>query len=136
MSLFNIFDIAGSAVSAGSVRLNLVASNLANSESAASSENQAYRARQPLFATVLDDQQRGQSAGVKLTGVVESQAPVRREYHPDHPLADADGFIYLPNVNVMEEMANMISASRSYQTSVEVINTAKQMLLRTLSLGQ
>ena len=137
MSLFKVFDIAGSAMSAQSVRLNTVASNLANAESASSSINETYRARTPVFAAVMDALQNdGSAAGVKVLGIVESQAPLRREYRPDHPLADESGYINLPNVNTVEEMTNMISASRSYQTNVEVINTSKQMLLRTLSLGQ
>ena len=137
MSLFKVFDIAGSAMSAQSVRLNTVASNLANAESASSSINETYRARTPVFAAVMDVLQNdGSAAGVKVLGIVESQAPLRREYRPDHPLADESGYINLPNVNAVEEMTNMISASRSYQTNVEVINTSKQMLLRTLSLGQ
>ncbi len=138
MSLFKIFDIAGSALSAQSVRLNTVASNLANAESVSSSEKQAYRARQPLFAAVMDalSADAGASAGVKVQGIVESQAPLRREFRPEHPLADAEGFVHLPNVNVVEEMANMMSASRSYQTNTEVISTSKQLLLRTLGLGQ
>ena len=137
MSLFKVFDIAGSAMSAQSVRLNTVASNLANAESASSSVNETYRARTPVFAAVMDALQNdGSAAGVKVLGIVESQAPLRREYRPEHPLADEGGYINLPNVNTVEEMTNMISASRSYQTNVEVINTSKQMLLRTLSLGQ
>lgn len=137
MSLFKVFDIAGSALSAQSVRLNTIASNLANAESVASSEGQTYRARQPVFSAMLDSLDTdGAAAGVQVLGVVESQAPLRREYRPEHPLADAEGYIHMPNVNAIEEMANMISASRSYQTNVEVINTSKQLLLRTLALGQ
>lgn len=138
MSLFKIFDIASSAMSAQSVRLNTIASNLANAESVATSEKQAYRARQPLFTAVMDalSEDAGASAGVKVQGIVESKAPLRREFRPDHPLADAEGFVHLSNVDVIEEMANMVSASRSYQTNTEVINTSKQLLLRTLSLGQ
>jgi flagellar basal-body rod protein FlgC len=137
MSLFKVFDIAGSAMSAQSVRLNTVASNLANAESASSSTNETYRARTPVFAAVMDALQNdGSAAGVKVLGIVESQAPLRREYRPEHPLADESGYINLPNVNTVEEMTNMISASRSYQTNVEVINTSKQMLLKALSLGQ
>lgn len=134
MSLFKVFDIAGSAMSAQSLRLNVVASNLANAESASSSTEQTYRARQPVFAAVMDSAQQ-EAGGVQVLGIVESQAPVRRDYRPDHPLADGDGYVNLPNVNVVEEMANMISASRSYQTNAEVINASKQMLLRTLNLG-
>lgn len=139
MSLFKVFDIGGSAMSAQALRLNVVASNLANAESAASSTGETYRARQPVFAAVLDAVRGGGTApaggGVRVLGIVESQAPLRREYRPDHPLADAEGYVYLPNVNVIEEMANMISASRSYQTNAEVVNTVKQLLLRTLQLG-
>jgi flagellar basal-body rod protein FlgC len=139
MSLFKVFDIGGSAMSAQALRLNVVASNLANAESAASSTGETYRARQPVFAAVLDAVRGGGTTpaggGVRVLGIVESQAPLRREYRPDHPLADAEGYVYLPNVNVIEEMANMISASRSYQTNAEVVNTVKQLLLRTLQLG-
>lgn len=137
MSLFRVFDIAGSALSAQSVRLNTVASNLANAESAASSTGETYRARHPVFAAVLEQAgEDGAAAEVRVLGIVESQAPLRREHRPDHPLADAEGYVHLPNVNAIEEMANMISASRSFQANVEVINTSKQLLLRTLTLGQ
>jgi flagellar basal-body rod protein FlgC len=137
MGLFSIFDIAGSGLSAQSLRLNLTASNLANADSASSSTNQTYRARQPVFAAVLDGAGGTTgAAGVRVLGVVESQAPLRMQYAPGHPLADAAGYIHLPNVNVVEEMANLISASRSYQSNLEVINTSKQLLLRTLTLGQ
>lgn len=139
MSLFNVFNIAGSAMSAQSVRLNVISSNLANVESASSSINQTYRARQPVFATVMDGIENDvaqSSVGVRVLGIVESEAPPRTEFQPDHPLADDEGYIHLPNVNAIEEMANMISASRSYQTNVEVVNTTKHLLLRTLSLGQ
>ena len=138
MSLFTIFDIAGSALGAQAVRLNLVASNLANADAMASSLDRTYRARRPVFATALENAGFGVpgAAGVAVRGVVESQAPLRREYRPEHPGADDQGYVYRPNVNVMEEMADMISASRSFQTNVEVINVSKQMLLRTLSLGQ
>ena len=137
MGFFKIFDVAGSAMSAQSVRLNTVASNLANAEVASGTPEGAYRAREPVFAAVLQDA--GRHPGVvpvTVAGVVESQAPVRQEYAPQHPLADAQGYIYFSNVNVVEEMANMISASRSYQSSVEVLNTSKQLLLSTLKLGQ
>lgn len=134
MSLFKVFDIAGSAMSAQALRLNVVASNLANADSAASSVGQTYRARQPVFAALFDAERR--AAGVRVIGIVESHAPLRREYRPDHPLADGQGYVSLPNVNVIEETANMISASRSYQTNAEVVNTVKQLLLRTLQLGQ
>ncbi|MDX1519237.1 MAG: flagellar basal body rod protein FlgC [Gammaproteobacteria bacterium] len=138
MALFNIFDIAGSAMSSQSVRLNTTASNLANADSISSSINKTYRARHPVFATVMRDTMSRDSfnAGVRIAGIIESQAPLQKVYKPEHPQADESGYIFLPNVNVMEEMANMISASRSYQNNVEVINASKDMLLRTLTLGQ
>jgi len=137
MSLFNIFDVSGSALQAQSVRLNTTSSNLANANSISSSTGETYRARHPVFAPLMKDfGEESPSVGVKVMGVVESQSPLRREHKPEHPLADEEGFIYLPNVNVVEEMANMISASRAYQTNVEVMNSAKQMLMRTLAIGQ
>lgn len=139
MSIERVFDIAGSALSAGSVRLNTVASNLANADAVSGNPGAAYRAREPVFATVLA-QQNGSadpaSAGVRVAGVVESTAPPRMEYRPDHPTADERGYVYYSNVNVMEELANLISASRSYQTNVEVLSTSKQLLLKTLQLGK
>ena len=138
MSLFSVLDIAGSALGAQSLRLNVTASNMANANSASSSINETYRARHPVFSTVMDsfDAGDGPGRGVQVDGVIESTAPLRRDYKPGHPLADQDGYIFLPNVNVIEEMANMISASRSYQTNVEVMDASKQMLQRTLTLGQ
>jgi flagellar basal-body rod protein FlgC len=137
MTMFRIFDIAGSAMSAQSVRLNATASNLANASSVSGSPEEAYRARAPVFQTVLqgagDDPA---SAAVQVTGVVESQAPPARVYQPGHPQADAEGYVYMSNVNVVDEMVNMISASRSYQNSIEVLNTSRDLLLRTLTLGQ
>lgn len=137
MSLFKVFDIAGSAMSAQSVRLNTTASNLANAESVGSTEADAYRARHPVFAAMLKAMHGdSDSVGVRVLGVVESQAPVEQRYAPDHPMANAEGYIYQSNVNAVDEMVNMISASRSYQNNVEVLNTSKQMLLATLRLGQ
>ncbi len=137
MSLFNVFNIAGSGMSAESVRLNLTASNLANADSAASSTGQTYRARYPVFATMANPlAPQGSPEGVSVLGVVQSQAPLRSEYAPGNPLADKSGYIHLPNVNVVEQMADMISASQSYQSNVDVINTSKQLLLKTLTLGQ
>lgn len=135
MSLFGIFDIAGSAMSAQTVRLNTTASNLANADNLSGSEAEAYRARHPVFSTFRDALD-SSTAGVKVDGIVESHAPVQREYQPDNPLADAEGYVYRPNVDVVSEMADMISASRSYQNNVEVVNTSKQMLLNVLRLGQ
>ncbi len=138
MSMFKVFDIAGSAMSAQTLRLNVTASNLANANSVSSSTDQTYRAREPVFAAMLNNAEGddSQAVGVQVRGIVESQAPLQQQYAPNHPMADANGYIYMPNVNMVEEMANMISASRSYQTNVEVINTAKQLMLRTLAIGQ
>ena len=137
MSLFNVFDVAGSALQAQSIRLNTTSSNLANANSVSSSTGNTYRARQPVFSPLMKQfDEQGANVGVRVLGIVESDKPLRREHSPDHPMADEEGFIYLPNVNVVEEMANMISASRAYQTNVEVMNSAKQMLLRTLAIGQ
>jgi len=139
MSLFRIFDISGSALEAQSVRMNTTASNMANANSASSASGDTYRARQPVFAPLVLDAMEALEegvAGVSVQGVVESQAPLRREYQPHHPLADEEGYVFLPNVDVVEEMANMISASRSYQTNIEVMEASKRMLQQTLSLGQ
>ncbi len=139
MSLISTMNIAGSALAAQSVRMNVTASNMANADSAASSLGTTYRARHPVFQVQMPDDWSGDDvsgAGVEVAGIIESKAELRREYQPGHPLADADGYVFLPNVNVVEEMANMISASRSYQTNVEIIEAAKQMLTRTLALGQ
>ena len=137
MSLLNIFDIAGSAMSAQTVRMNVTASNMAN-DSVSSSTGQTYRARHPVFETVYSDMMGDNSIsrGVRVAGIIESQKELRKEYIPEHPAADEDGFVYFPNVNPIEEMTNMISASRTYQNNVEIINASKQMLMRTLSMGQ
>ncbi len=134
MSMFKIFNIAGSAVSAQSQRLNVIASNLANADTVAGPDGQPYKARQVVFQTVLMGEQG--SAGVKVDQVVEDNAPGRRVYAPSHPQADAQGYVTYSNVNAVEEMVNMISASRSYQNNVEVMNTAKALLQKTLQLGQ
>ncbi|MDV3238284.1 MAG: flagellar basal body rod protein FlgC [Gammaproteobacteria bacterium] len=137
MSLFKIFDIAGSAMSAQTVRLNTTASNLANAESVGSSEETTYRARQPVFSSMLNALHGDSDAvGVRVLGIVESQEPLTQRYAPENPLANEEGYVYQPNVNAVDEMVNMISASRSYQNSVEVLDTSKQMLLATLRLGQ
>ena len=135
MSLFSIFDIAGSAMSAQNIRLNTTASNLANSETVSGSEQQAYRARQPVFSTVLNQANQA-VAGVQVTGITTNNAPIQREYAPQNPLADEQGYVYKSNVNPVEEMANMISASRSYQSNIEVLNTSKELMLQTLRMGQ
>jgi flagellar basal-body rod protein FlgC len=138
MSLFNVFNVTGSAMSAESVRLNTTSSNLANADSISSSAEQTYKARHAVFGAELSKAKynRDHSVPVKVMGIVESDKPLNAEYNPDHPMANEDGYIYKPNVNVMEEMANMISASRSYQTNVQLADASKQMLLRTLQMGQ
>ena len=135
MSMFTIFGVSGSAISAQAQRLNTVASNLANADAVAGPDGQAYRARQVVFQT----QPMGNnpaSAGVKVQNVIESDVPNRRVFNPQHPGADAEGYVTHSNVNPVEEMVNMISASRSYQNNVEVMNTAKSLLLKTLQMGQ
>lgn len=134
MSMFNIFNISGSAVSSQSQRLNVVASNLANADTVAGPDGQAYKARQVEFQTVLMGA--NGAAGVKVSNVTEDSTPGRRIHDPSHPQADAEGYVTYSNVNAVEEMVNMISASRSYQNNVEVMNTAKGLLLKTLQMGQ
>jgi len=143
MSLASIFDIAGSGMTAQSVRLNTTASNIANAESASSSSDEVYRGRHPVFMTRLMQQMQsgtnlpqGDQVGVQVAGIVESDAPLQQRYEPDHPLANDEGYVLYPNVNVVEEMTNMISASRSFQVNVDVMNSAKQMVQRVLQLGQ
>lgn len=138
MSNFSIFDIAGSGMNAQSVRLNLVASNIANANSVSSSLDKVYKSRQPVFAAELQNalDERNSASNVNVLGVVESQAPPSMEYAPNHPMADKSGYIYKPNVNTVEEMADMMSASRSYQNNVEVLNTAKELILQTLRMGK
>ena len=133
MSLMKVFNISGSAVSAQSQRLNVVASNLANAEAVAGPDGQSYKARQVVFQTEL---QKDGSAGVRVASVVEDGAPAKRVYEPGHPMADQEGYLTQSNVNVVDEMVNMISASRSYQNNVEVMNTARSLLQRTLQMGQ
>lgn len=136
MSLFRVFDIAGSAMTAQSMRLNAVASNLANAESATSSTGQPYRAKQVVFSATQMTENSPQAVGVRVSAISEDMSPPRLVYDPKNPLADQNGYIAMPNVNVIEEMTNMISASRSYQTSADMMNTAKTLLQRTLALGQ
>ena len=137
MSMFQIFSVSGSAVSAQSQRLNVVASNLANADTVAGPDGQAYKARQVVFQTqLLGTGNDSGNAGVRVTNVTEDQTPGRRVHDPKHPQADADGYVTYSNVNPVEEMVNMISASRSYQNNVEVMNTSKELLLATLRLGQ
>lgn len=137
MSSFKIFDIAGTGMSAQSVRLNTTASNLANAETVSGDPNQVYKAKHPLFEAIRTGLGKDSaSSGVSVSGIVENQAPPMARYEPGNPLADANGYVYAPNVNTVEEMVDMISASRSYQNNVEVMNTAKDMMLATLRLGQ
>jgi len=133
MSDFRIFSIAGSALTAQSARLNAVASNLANADSVVGADGQPYRSKQVVFkATAVE----GGGIGVRVQQVVESAAPLRTTYDPANPAADERGYVSMPNVNVVEEMVNMISASRAYQTNAEVMNTAKALLTKTLAIGQ
>ncbi len=160
MGIANVFDIAGSAMSAQTVRLNSLASNIANAETVAGSPEETYRAQYPVFSTVMNDvvernfraadssdpeslffdsQRDGgfqASGGVSVDGIYQSDAPAERRYHPSHPLADSEGYVYTSNVNIVEEMADMISASRSFEMNAEVANTAKSMMQRLITLGR
>jgi flagellar basal-body rod protein FlgC len=141
MSSFKLFDIAGSGMAAQSVRLNTVASNLANAESVSGTAEGAYKARHPVFEAVKASMQAKQgtvdpSSAVRVTDIVEDTRAPEMRYQPGNPLANADGYVFAPNVNVVEEMVDMISASRAYQNNVEVMNTSKELLLATLRLGQ
>ncbi len=137
MSLFQVFKVAGSAMNAQSVRLNVTASNLANAGSVSGDPAQVYRARQPVFQSFNASLAHETGvAGVRLSGIVESNTPLEIQHRPEHPDADENGNVYVSNVNTVDEMVNMISASRSYRNDVELINTAKDLLLQTLSLGR
>jgi flagellar basal-body rod protein FlgC len=145
MSLLKVFDVAGSGLAAQSIRLNTTASNLANADSVAGEESQVYRARQPVFASAMrelgarfdggGDAEDG-AVGVRVLGIIESQAPVARRYEPGHPLANAEGYVFASNVNTVEALADMISASRTFQSNVEVINTSRDLLLKTITMGR
>lgn len=148
MSLGNVFDIAAMGLSAQTVRLNTTASNMANAETTAGSEAEAYRARRPVFVATNDPQRLGEDFGggfgssetagfgVLIQEIVESQAPISKAYEPNNPQADEEGYVFYSNVNTVEEMADMISASRSFQMNVEMMNTTKSMMQRLLSMGQ
>ena len=140
MPSFKVFDIAGSGMSAQSVRLNTVASNLANADSVSGDPNAVYKARHPVFEAVkasLNSQgQSGANAAVRVRGIMESTATPMARYEPGNPLANSEGYVYSPNVNTVEEMTDMISASRAYQNNIEVMNTSKELMLATLKLGQ
>jgi flagellar basal-body rod protein FlgC len=140
MSLFDVFNVSGSAMNAETIRLNTTASNLANAESVNGDVTKVYRARHPVFQAVMNSQpglegDQGSSAGVRVLGVVESTTPPLRTYQPDNPLADKEGYVYSSNVNSIEEMANMISANRSFATDVQAITTARDLLLKVISMG-
>ncbi|MCA2999452.1 MAG: flagellar basal body rod protein FlgC [Rhodocyclaceae bacterium] len=135
MSLFKVFGVSGSAIAAQNVRLNVIASNLANADSIAGPDGKAYKARQVVFQTQLADFNDQASAGVRVAGVNESEAEGRKIYDPKNPLADESGNITMPNVNVIDEMVNMIEASRAYQNNIEVMNTTKSLLAKTIAMG-
>ncbi len=136
MSLANVFHIAASALTAQSMRLNAVASNMANADSAHASTGEGYKAKQVVFQAVAMDKSTPWAQGVRMTKVIEDPSPPRMVYDPKHPLADAKGYVSYPNVDPVEEMVNMISASRSYQTNAEVMSTTKSLLQRTLAIAQ
>lgn len=139
MSLFNIMAVSASALEAQSVRLNTISSNLTNSQVVSSTPEGAYQARYPVFQTMLQDSfgsGEGAAEGVRVAEIYQSQLPPRQEFSPSHPLANEEGYIYRSNINPVDEMANMISASRSYQSSIEAMNTAKQLIQRTITLGR
>ena len=141
MSLFSVFNVAGSALNAETIRLNTTASNLANAESVNGDAAKTYRARHPVFQSMMDASDpfgdaQGQTAGVRVLGIVESTTPPLMRYAPDNPLANKDGYVFTSNVNAIEEMTNMISANRSFATNVEAINTARDLLLKTISMGR
>jgi flagellar basal-body rod protein FlgC len=134
MSLLGAFNIGSTGLVAQAMRLNVTASNVANAESVAGPDGRTYRARQVLFAPVSVENTQG--AGVQVVDIVESKEPLKQEYKPFHPMADKNGYVQMPNVNPVEEMVNMISASRSYQMNIEMMNTTRQLMLKTLDLGR
>ena len=136
MAMYSIFNTAGSAMSAQSQRMNVAASNMANADSVAGPDGEPYRAKQVMFELQAEAGSGSGIGGVRVSDVVEDQAPFREEYNPSHPMADDRGYVQMPNVNPTDEMINMISAARSYEASVEVLNTSKELMLRTLTLGQ
>ncbi|MGA9027792.1 MAG: flagellar basal body rod protein FlgC [Steroidobacteraceae bacterium] len=138
MSLFDIFNVAGSALNAQTIRLNTTASNLANSESTAGDASKVYRARHPVFEAMMDDtatDDQQAAIGVRVLGVVESTTPPAMRYEPQNPSANSNGYVYMSNVNPIEEMANMISANRSFASDIDAINTARDLLLKIISMG-
>jgi flagellar basal-body rod protein FlgC len=140
MSLFNVFNVSGSALNAETIRLNTTASNLANAESVNGDSSKIYRARHPVFQAMMDTsdpfaEDQNEASGVRVMGIVESTAPPLQRYAPENPLANKDGYVFTSNVNSIEEMTNMISANRSFATNIEAINTARDLLLKTISMG-
>ncbi len=138
MSLFDVMSIAGTSLDAQTIRLNTIASNMANAHTVSGSAEDTYAPRAPVFSAVLEDAFDADPSqmGVKVDAIVETGVEPRQEYSPNHPMADENGFIYRPAVDTATEMANMMQASRSFQNSIEAINTAKQLALRTLTLGK
>jgi flagellar basal-body rod protein FlgC len=137
MSVFKVFDVTGSAMSAQMLRLNTVASNLANAETISGNEQDVYQARHPVFESVMQDfSNAGELATVKVSRIMQEETAAIPQYRPNHPLANDEGFVFSPNIDTIAQMADMISASRSYQNNVEVLSTVKEMMLRTLQLGQ
>ena len=136
MSMFRTLDISATGLHAQTIRLNTIASNMANVDSISSNAQDTFRGKKPVFETIMDEATGMPAGGVKIKDIVENKAPLKMEYMPNHPMADDKGYIYRPNVNVVEEMADMMSASRTYQTNIEVMNTSKQLLLRTIQMGK
>ncbi len=136
MGLFNVFDVSGTAMNAQTVRLNTIASNMANAQSVSGNPDQVYKAKNPVFETLLQQETGNNSVGVRVKEILESDAAPIIRHEPNHPLADAEGNVFMPNINTVEEMANMMSASRTYQNNVEVFNTSKQLLMRTINMGR
>jgi flagellar basal-body rod protein FlgC len=134
--MFPTLDISATGMHVQTVRLNTIASNMANVDSISSNSDETYRSKQPVFKTIMNEETGRPQGGVMIDDIVESEAPAIMEYSPNHPMANEDGYIYRPNVNVVEEMANMMDASRTYETNIEVMNTTKQLLLKTIQLGQ
>jgi len=142
VSLYNVFDLAGSGMRAQTLRLNATSSNLANAGNVANNPEDVYRAKHPVFAAMMMNDTDSLSfdstspTGVQVLDIVESDAPALKRYQPDHPMADEEGYTYASNVNAIEEMVDMLSAARSYQNNIEVLNTTKELLLGTLRIGQ
>jgi len=136
MSMFKVLDISGSGLHAQTIRLNTIASNMANVDSISSNADTTFRGKKPIFETILNSATGLPTGGVRVRDIVENQAPLKMEFSPNHPMANGEGYIFRPNVNVVEEMTDMMSASRTFQTNIEVMNTAKQLLLRTIQIGK